>query len=65
MTSVTAEYVAEIINKFEVSDENKQNGVLGIDGKVHIFIFPDLFIMIYHSLFFSISMLFAVFHRMK
>lgn len=32
MTNVTSEYVAEIIEKFEVSDENKQKGVLGIEG---------------------------------
>lgn len=32
MTSVTPEYVAEIIQKFEVADENKQNGVMGIEG---------------------------------
>ncbi|XP_068173285.1 1-phosphatidylinositol 4,5-bisphosphate phosphodiesterase eta-1 [Antennarius striatus] len=32
MTNVTPEYVAEIIDKFEVSDENKQRGVMGIEG---------------------------------
>ncbi|XP_068601857.1 1-phosphatidylinositol 4,5-bisphosphate phosphodiesterase eta-1-like [Brachionichthys hirsutus] len=32
MTDVTPEYIAEIINKFEVSDENKQRGVMGIEG---------------------------------
>lgn len=32
MTTVTPEYVAEIIGKFEVSDENKQKGVMGIEG---------------------------------
>uniref|UniRef100_A0A3Q4BGI6 Phosphoinositide phospholipase C n=1 Tax=Mola mola TaxID=94237 RepID=A0A3Q4BGI6_MOLML len=32
MTNVTPEYVAEIIKKFEVSDENKQMGVMGIEG---------------------------------
>lgn len=32
MTNVTPEYVAEIIEKFEVSDENKQRGVMGIEG---------------------------------
>ncbi|XP_031729338.1 1-phosphatidylinositol 4,5-bisphosphate phosphodiesterase eta-1 isoform X2 [Anarrhichthys ocellatus] len=32
MANVTPEYVAEIMEKFEVSDENKQSGVLGIDG---------------------------------
>ncbi|XP_077421472.1 1-phosphatidylinositol 4,5-bisphosphate phosphodiesterase eta-1 isoform X3 [Vanacampus margaritifer] len=32
MVNVTPEYVAEIIDKFEVSDENKQKGVMGIEG---------------------------------
>ncbi|CAF90932.1 unnamed protein product [Tetraodon nigroviridis] len=32
MTNVTPEYVAEIIQKFEVADENKQKGVMGIEG---------------------------------
>lgn len=32
MTNVTPEYVAEIIDKFERSDENKQRGVIGIEG---------------------------------
>uniref|UniRef100_A0A3Q2CJW6 Phosphoinositide phospholipase C n=1 Tax=Cyprinodon variegatus TaxID=28743 RepID=A0A3Q2CJW6_CYPVA len=32
MTNVTSEYVAEIVEKFEVSDENKERGVLGIEG---------------------------------
>lgn len=44
MTTVTSEFVAEIINKFEMSDENKQKGVLGIDGNFHIFIFPNFLI---------------------
>lgn len=34
MTNVTSEYVAEIIDKFEVSDENKRRGVLGIEGNI-------------------------------
>lgn len=34
MTNVTPEYVAEIIEKFEVSDENKQRGVMGIEGNI-------------------------------
>lgn len=45
MANVTPEYVAEIIEKFEVSDENKQSGVLGIDGNCHwfyLFIFTHL-----------------------
>lgn len=33
MVNVTPEYVADIIDKFEVSDENKQKGVMGIEGK--------------------------------
>lgn len=32
MANVTPEYVAEIVDKFEVSDENKQRGVMGIEG---------------------------------
>ncbi|XP_077397329.1 1-phosphatidylinositol 4,5-bisphosphate phosphodiesterase eta-1 isoform X2 [Festucalex cinctus] len=32
MVNVTPEFVAEIIDKFEVSDENKQKGVMGIEG---------------------------------
>nr|XP_057935490.1 1-phosphatidylinositol 4,5-bisphosphate phosphodiesterase eta-1 isoform X2 [Doryrhamphus excisus] len=32
MVNVTPEYVAEIINKFEAADENKEKGVLGIEG---------------------------------
>ncbi|XP_057694249.1 1-phosphatidylinositol 4,5-bisphosphate phosphodiesterase eta-1 isoform X2 [Corythoichthys intestinalis] len=32
MVNVTPEYAAEIIDKFEVSDENKQKGVMGIEG---------------------------------
>ncbi|XP_061683340.1 1-phosphatidylinositol 4,5-bisphosphate phosphodiesterase eta-1 [Syngnathoides biaculeatus] len=32
MFNVTPEYVAEIIDKFEVSDDNKQKGLMGIEG---------------------------------
>lgn len=32
LTNVTSDYIVEIINKFEVSDENKQTGVMGIEG---------------------------------
>ncbi|XP_067275199.1 1-phosphatidylinositol 4,5-bisphosphate phosphodiesterase eta-1 isoform X2 [Pseudorasbora parva] len=32
MSNVTPEQCLDIINKFEVSEENKQNGVLGIEG---------------------------------
>lgn len=34
MTNVTPEHVAEIIEKFEVADENKQRGVMGIEGNI-------------------------------
>ncbi len=33
MSNVTPEYCVDIINTFEVSEENKQNGVLGIEGE--------------------------------
>lgn len=36
MSNVTPEYCLDIINKFEVSEENKQNGVLGIDGEKYV-----------------------------
>lgn len=36
MPNVTSEYAAEIIDKFEVSDENKQRGVMGIEGKSYL-----------------------------
>ncbi|KAM9480850.1 1-phosphatidylinositol 4,5-bisphosphate phosphodiesterase eta-1 isoform 1-T1 [Clarias gariepinus] len=32
MSNVTTEFCLDIIDKFEVSDENKQNGILGIEG---------------------------------
>lgn len=34
MTNVTKEHCLEIINKFEPCLENKQEGALGIDGKL-------------------------------
>uniref|UniRef100_A0AAR2LW44 Phosphoinositide phospholipase C n=1 Tax=Pygocentrus nattereri TaxID=42514 RepID=A0AAR2LW44_PYGNA len=34
MPNVTAEYCLEIIDKFEVSEENKQKGILGIEGEL-------------------------------
>lgn len=40
MTNVTPEYVAEIIEKFEVADENKQRGVMGIEGNLTPFFCP-------------------------
>lgn len=39
MSSVTPEYAAEIIDKFEVSEENKQRGIMGIEGTVLTFTF--------------------------
>lgn len=40
MTNVTPEHVAEIIEKFEVADENKQRGVMGIEGNITQFFCP-------------------------
>lgn len=40
MTNVTPEYVEEIIEKFEVADENKQRGVMGIEGNITPFFSP-------------------------
>lgn len=34
MSNVTPEYCLDIIQKFEVSEENKEQNVLGIEGKV-------------------------------
>jgi hypothetical protein len=33
MTTVTPEYCADIIDKFEESSDYKQKGLLGIEGK--------------------------------
>ncbi|XP_074534999.1 1-phosphatidylinositol 4,5-bisphosphate phosphodiesterase eta-1 isoform X1 [Halichoeres trimaculatus] len=51
MTNVTPEYVAEIIAKFEVSDENKQRGVMGIDGFTSFMRSPtcDIFNPLHHE----------------
>uniref|UniRef100_A0A672GCE7 Phosphoinositide phospholipase C n=1 Tax=Salarias fasciatus TaxID=181472 RepID=A0A672GCE7_SALFA len=51
MTSVTSEQVAEIIEKFEVSDENKQRGVMGIEGFTSLMRSPtcDIFNPLHHS----------------
>lgn len=42
MNNVTTDYCLDIIRKFEVSEENKEQNVLGIEGKVfvilHIFV---------------------------
>lgn len=57
MTNVTPEYVEEIIDKFEMSDENKQNGVLGIEGNFLTFsvfsgvIFTSSFVVLGQSFF--------------
>ncbi|XP_008423282.1 1-phosphatidylinositol 4,5-bisphosphate phosphodiesterase eta-1 isoform X5 [Poecilia reticulata] len=51
MTNVTSEYVAEIFDKFEVSDENKQRGVLGIEGFTSFMRSPtcDIFNPLHHE----------------
>uniref|UniRef100_A0A3B3Z4I0 Phosphoinositide phospholipase C n=1 Tax=Poecilia mexicana TaxID=48701 RepID=A0A3B3Z4I0_9TELE len=51
MTNVTPEYVVEIIDKFEVSDENKQRGVLGIEGFTSFMRSPtcDIFNPLHHE----------------
>lgn len=47
MNNVTPEYCLGIIEKFEVSEENKKQNVLGIEGKV--FDFKISFVLIYCS----------------
>lgn len=47
MNNVTPEYCLDIIQKFEVSEENKKQNVLGIEGKV--FDFDISFVLIYCS----------------
>ncbi|KAK5603454.1 1-phosphatidylinositol 4,5-bisphosphate phosphodiesterase eta-1 [Crenichthys baileyi] len=51
MTNMTSEYVAEIIDKFEVSDENKQRGILGIEGFTSFMRSPtcDIFNPLHHE----------------
>ncbi|KAM4627582.1 1-phosphatidylinositol 4,5-bisphosphate phosphodiesterase eta-1 [Polymixia lowei] len=51
MTAVTPEYCADIIEKFEVSDENKQAGVLGIEGFTSFMRSPtcDVFNPLHHE----------------
>uniref|UniRef100_A0A4W6FDR6 Phosphoinositide phospholipase C n=1 Tax=Lates calcarifer TaxID=8187 RepID=A0A4W6FDR6_LATCA len=51
MANVTPEYVAEIIDKFEVSDENKQRGVMGIEGFTSFMRSPtcDIFNPLHHE----------------
>lgn len=44
MNNVTPEYCLDIIQKFEVSEENKEQNVLGIEGNAFIsklFLCPD------------------------
>uniref|UniRef100_A0A669DKT1 Phosphoinositide phospholipase C n=1 Tax=Oreochromis niloticus TaxID=8128 RepID=A0A669DKT1_ORENI len=51
MTNVTPEYVAEIIDKFEVSEENKQQCVMGIEGFTNFMRCPtcDIFNPLHHE----------------
>uniref|UniRef100_A0A3B3BK73 Phosphoinositide phospholipase C n=1 Tax=Oryzias melastigma TaxID=30732 RepID=A0A3B3BK73_ORYME len=51
MSNVTSEYAAEIIDKFEVSDENKQRGVMGIEGFTSFMRSPtcDIFNPLHHE----------------
>ncbi|XP_037320774.2 1-phosphatidylinositol 4,5-bisphosphate phosphodiesterase eta-1 isoform X3 [Pungitius pungitius] len=51
MANVAPEYVAEIIDKFEMSDDNKQSGVLGIDGFTSFMRSPtcDIFNPLHHE----------------
>uniref|UniRef100_A0A667XAQ8 Phosphoinositide phospholipase C n=1 Tax=Myripristis murdjan TaxID=586833 RepID=A0A667XAQ8_9TELE len=51
MTNVTPEYCADIIDKFEVSDENKQKGVMGIEGFTSFMRSPtcDVFNPLHHE----------------
>lgn len=34
MPNVTVDYCLDIIDKFETSEENKQRGILGIEGEI-------------------------------
>lgn len=47
MNNVTPEYCLDIIQKFEVSEENKKQNVLGIEGKS--FDFSVGFVLLYCS----------------
>ncbi|XP_049631193.1 1-phosphatidylinositol 4,5-bisphosphate phosphodiesterase eta-1 [Suncus etruscus] len=51
MNNVTPEYCFDIIQKFEVSEENKANGVLGIEGFTRFLRSPacDIFNPLHHS----------------
>lgn len=61
MANVTPEYCADIIAKFEPSDENKQRGVMGIEGKFfqfHLILF-FVCIFVFVSLTIPLSTLFV------
>ncbi|XP_053177429.1 1-phosphatidylinositol 4,5-bisphosphate phosphodiesterase eta-1 [Scomber japonicus] len=51
MVNVTPEYIAEVIDKFELSDENKQRGVMGIEGFTSFMRSPtcDIFNPLHHE----------------
>ncbi|KAJ8410733.1 hypothetical protein AAFF_G00186900 [Aldrovandia affinis] len=51
MTSVTTEYCLDVIDKFEVSDENKQKCVMGIEGFTNFVRSPacDVFNPLHHE----------------
>ncbi|XP_074498385.1 1-phosphatidylinositol 4,5-bisphosphate phosphodiesterase eta-1 isoform X2 [Sebastes fasciatus] len=51
MANVTPEYIAEIVEKFELSDENKQRGVMGIEGFTSFMRSPtcDIFNPLHHE----------------
>uniref|UniRef100_A0A3B4T6K1 Phosphoinositide phospholipase C n=1 Tax=Seriola dumerili TaxID=41447 RepID=A0A3B4T6K1_SERDU len=51
VANVTPEYIAEIIDKFEVSDENKQRSVMGIEGFTSFMRSPtcDIFNPLHHE----------------
>ncbi|XP_034024968.1 1-phosphatidylinositol 4,5-bisphosphate phosphodiesterase eta-1-like isoform X2 [Thalassophryne amazonica] len=51
MTNVTLDFCAEIIDKFEVSDENKQKGVMGIEAFTSFMRSPtcDIFNPLHHQ----------------
>lgn len=58
MNNVTPEYCLDIIQKFEVSEENKKQNVLGIEGKV--FDFTVSFVLIHCSGMEKLYQLFAI-----
>ncbi|XP_064159624.1 1-phosphatidylinositol 4,5-bisphosphate phosphodiesterase eta-1 isoform X3 [Anguilla rostrata] len=52
MANVTTEYCLDVIDKFEVSDENKQNCVMGIEGFTNFMRSPacDVFNPLHHEI---------------